>query len=156
MRLFLIIAGVLGAWGTVAGLGCSQSPKQPGEPLYFALEVRQQGKLVAKPKLLGHSGVRLQAERRQPGATEPDYSLSLDPSTSGDSFQVGLDLKLKETVGHSEVALKHGQERTVQLGAKPGDLEISLMVMRVDSPEFRALIALADDHADAQGGADPI
>ncbi len=150
MRLFLLVAGIL--CGSAVG-SCSSTPKEPGEPLYFAMEVREQGRLVAKPKLLGHSGVRLQAERRQPGATEPDYSLTLDPTRSGESFKVSVDLKLPDSHGHSEFALKHGQEQTVQLGAKPGDLEISLLVMRVDSPEFRALIAL---NSGASSGSDAI
>lgn len=143
MRLFLLSA-VLG--GLLAS-GCSGSWKdsgEPGEPLYFAMEVRQQGKLIAKPKLLGHSGVRVQAERRKPGATQPDYSLTLDPAPTGQAFKVAVDLKLPQTQGRSELALHHGQEQTVQLGTKPGELEISLMLMRVDSPEFRALIAFND------------
>ncbi|HZH03608.1 MAG TPA: hypothetical protein VEY30_07470 [Myxococcaceae bacterium] len=136
MRFLLLSLGIS------ACSACVSAPKPlEAEPLYFALEVRSQGRLVARPKLLGANGVRLQAERRQPGATEPDFQLTLDPEGSGETFRVSLDLAIPSGRGRSRLALLHGQERKIQLGARPGDLEVSLMLMRVDSPEFRALMA---------------
>jgi len=125
------------------------------EPLYFALEVRREGRLVAQPKLLGETGRTLRAERRKPGATQPDYQLVLTPILEGDMYHLSLELALPELRGHSELALLHGQQRKLQLGKAPGELEVSLLLMRVDSPEFRALMDLADDTATG-GGPRPI
>lgn len=125
------------------------------EPLYFALEVRREGRLVAQPKLLGETGRTVRAERRRPGAAQPDYRLVLTPTAEGESFRLELDLALPELRGHSALALLHGQERKLQLGRFPGELEVSLLLMKVDSPEFRALMDLSDDSA-SQPGARPI
>ncbi|MFP2933208.1 hypothetical protein ACLESO_50295 [Pyxidicoccus sp. 3LG] len=51
---------------------------------------------------------------------------------------------LPEAEGHSELALLHGQQRKLQLGRVPGELEVSLLLMKVDSPEFRALMQLGE------------
>jgi hypothetical protein len=125
------------------------------EPLYFALEVRREGRLVAQPKLLGETGRTLRAERRKPGAPQPDYQLILTPIVEGDTYHLSLELALPELRGHSELALLHGQQRKLQLGKVPGELEVSLMLMRVNSPEFRALMDLAEDSASG-GGPRPI
>ncbi|NVI98442.1 hypothetical protein HV824_09935 [Myxococcus sp. AM009] len=114
------------------------------EPLYFAVEVRRDGRLVAQPKLLGETGRTLRAERRRPGAPLPDYRLVLTPRAEGQSFLLQLDVLLPEAKGHSELALLHGQERKLQLGRVPGELEVSLLLMKVDSPEFRALMQLGE------------
>jgi hypothetical protein len=125
------------------------------EPLYFALEVRREGRLVAQPKLLGETGRTLRAERRKPGAGQPDYQLVLTPIVEGGLYHLSLELTLPELRGHSELALLHGQQRKLQLGKVPGELEVSLLLMKVDSPEFRALMDLADDTATG-GGPRPI
>ena len=139
------------AWLGLAlvGLACIAGvPAQAeAEPLYFALEVRREGRLVAQPKLLGETGRTVRAERRKPGASEPDYRLVLTPTAEGETFRLELDLMLPELKGHSELALLHGQERRVQLGRYPGDLEVSLLLMKVDSPEFRALMDLTVEPA---------
>ena len=133
----------------LVGLACiAAGPTQAqAEPLYFALEVRREGRLVAQPKLLGETGRTVRAERRKPGASEPDYRLVLTPTAEGETFHLELDLMLPEIKGHSELALLHGQERRVQLGRHPGDLEVSLLLMKVDSPEFRALMELSTEPA---------
>jgi hypothetical protein len=142
------------ALALVVGLACiTAMPTQAqAEPLYFALEVRREGRLVAQPKLLGETGRTLRAERRKPGASEPDYRLVLTPTSEGETFRLELDLVLPEVKGHSQLALLHGQERKVQLGRYPGDLEVSLLLMKVDSPEFRALMDLAADPEDRGSG----
>jgi hypothetical protein len=125
------------------------------EPLYFALEVRREGHLVAMPKLLGETGRTLRAERRKPGAAQPDYQLILTPIVEGNTFQLSLELTLPDIKGHSELAMLHGQQRTLQLGKSPGELEVSLLLMKVNSPEFRALMDLAAD-GEGQAGSRPI
>ena len=142
-------------WACVTALWALPRPAQ-AEPLYFALEVRHEGRLVAQPKLLGETGRTLRAERRQPGAQQPDYRLVLTPTVEGSTFHLELDLALPQASGHSsDVALRHGQERRVQLGRWPGDLEVSLLLMKVDSPEFRALMNLTRE-AEAPDTARPI
>ncbi|AGC42726.1 hypothetical protein MYSTI_01378 [Myxococcus stipitatus DSM 14675] len=134
-----VVAGL----ALLVGLACAVMPSTAGaEPLYFAVEVWREGRLVAKPKLLGETGRTLRAERRRPGAPLADYRLVLSPSAKGESFHLKLDLLLPETEGHSELALLHGQQRRLQLGSVPGELEVSLLLMKVDSPEFRALMEL--------------
>ena len=88
----------------LAGLALTLLPATAeAEPLYFALEVRRAGRLVAQPKLLGETGRTVRAERRQPGAAQPDYRLVLTPSAEGkESFQVELDLALGQGQGVAE------------------------------------------------------
>jgi hypothetical protein len=139
--------------------GCaSPSPAAPtppaGEKLYFALEVRQGGRLVGRPQLLGETGRTVRAERRRPGAEEADYKLQLKPLSKGassDLFQLEVDLELPLLRGHSEGAMTHGEEKKLQLGRRPGELEVKLLLMRVDSPEFRALLSLSDEPAPEPG-----
>lgn len=134
------------------GLVCLAAPAPArAEPLYFALEVRREGRLIAQPKLLGETGRTVRAERRKPGAPQPDYRLVLTPTAEGETFRLELDLSLPELRGHSALALLHGQERKLQLGRFPGELEVSLLLMRVDSPEFRALMDLGRDSAERPG-----
>ncbi len=144
------------AWLGLALVGLAYAAGMPtqakAEPLYFALEVRREGRLVAQPKLLGETGRTVRAERRKPGASEPDYRLVLTPTAEGETFRLELDLMLPEIKGHSELALLHGQERRLQLGRYPGDLEVSLLLMKVDSPEFRALMDLAAEPEDRGSG----
>ncbi|MGA9526148.1 MAG: hypothetical protein WBV82_32110 [Myxococcaceae bacterium] len=145
MRTFISIAAFI---VFALGPGCAQAHQKaavaPSQKLYFAVEVVREGRVVAQPKLLGEAGRRLKAERRAPGAPAPDYQLSLLPVLSGDRYRIDLDLQLPGSTGHSELALLHGEERRLELGRKPGDLAIRLMVMEVDSPEFRALMGLMD------------
>ena len=138
-----VLAGLM-----LVGLTSSLVPATAqAEPLYFALEVRREGRLVAQPKLLGETGRTIRAERRKPGAPQPDYRLILTPIAEGNMFHLSLELSLPELRGHSELALLHGQQRKLQLGKTPGELEVSLLLMKVDSPEFRALMDLAKESA---------
>lgn len=130
--------------------GCASAPvAQDDEQLYFVLELRRQGHLLARPKLLGEAGRSLRAERRQPGAALPDYELALAPTAIGGRYRVRLDVAVPDAAGHARVDLLHGQVRTVELGRKPGQLSVSLMLMRVDSPEFRALMELSEQETRA-------
>jgi len=130
-----------GLWALLA-LVCAVLPTQVrAEFLYLHVEVRQEGKLVAKPHLLGETGKSLHAVRRAPGAQEADYSLRLTPSVEGDHYALQLGVEVRGEHGKSRVELGHGQRRQVQLeGGK--QLEVSVLLMRVDSPEFRAYMDL--------------
>jgi len=111
------------------------------EPLYLAVEVMHEGKRIGAPKLLGFSGHRLVAERRAPGAADSDYKLVLSPRESGTGYRLGLELTLPDGSRAGEIALLHGQERSVPLG---NHAELKVMLMRVNSDEFRALISAPD------------
>jgi hypothetical protein len=127
---------------------CTSSRRAPStEKLYFSLEIRQEGKVVASPKLLGQTDKVAFVERRQPGAATPDYRLRLLPTWQRDHFQIALDLALREAEGHWDVKMVHGESRQLQSAKNPDNLQISLLVMKVNSPEFRALMGLADRDA---------
>lgn len=129
-------------------LACAtaESARAPAEKLYLSMEVRSGGRLVGKPKLLGESGKTLKVERRAPGSDVADYKMVLLPTPEGDHYAVQLDVQVPDAGQnlHSQLAILHGEVKTVQLGHKPGDLDVELMIMRVDSPEFRALMGMAD------------
>ncbi len=144
MNKRLAIAGALLAWGCA-----SRTPRTEEEKLYFSLEVRRQGHLVAKPKLLGASGKITRIERRQPGAALADYQLLLVPRISAGGYHLRLELCLPDAHGEAEVDLLHGQIRQLELGPKAGELQVSLMLMKVDSPEFRLLLDLGEREPDA-------
>ena len=124
--------------------GCARPPSTAEgaparEQLYFSIELSEDGHKLGAPQLLGFEGRQVVAEKRAPGAAEPDYRLVLKPRESGAGYKVVLELILPSGKKLGEVALLHGEERSVRLG----DAELKLMLLRVDSPEFRALMALA-------------
>lgn len=134
---------------SLSQLACAaeQAAVRNAEKLYFSLELRSGGKLVGQPKLVGEAGRWVRAEKRPEGSDVADYMLALLPTTEGaDRYRVVLDVNLPAAGadGHKELALLHGQVKRFQLGSSPGDLEVELMLMKVDSPEFRALMNLPD------------
>ena len=138
MRLFLLPLMLMAACATPL------RETAQGEKLYFALELRSGGHLVGRPKLLGEAGKPLSVVRRQPGALAPDYQLALLPSWKGDRYRVALDLALPGAQGHRDFELLQGEEKHLELGQSPGMLEVTLLLMKVDSPEFRALMRLSN------------
>lgn len=126
----------------IAGIGCGRpSPVEPSarQQLYFAIELSQDGHRIGSPQLLGFEGRQVVAEKRAPGAIQPDYRLVLRPRESGAGYKVVLEVVLPSGKKLGEVALLHGEEASVQLGDAT---ELKLLLMRVDSPEFRALMQL--------------
>jgi hypothetical protein len=134
-RGLLVTAYLVGA--------CAPAPVRagPAEPLYLAVEVMQGGKRIGAPKLLGFSGHKVTAERRAPGANEPDYKLVMSPREAGTGYRLDLELTLPDGSRSGDVSLLHGQERDVPLG---DGTELRVLLMRVDSDEFRALISTKD------------
>jgi hypothetical protein len=126
----------------VAACASPQSAKRGREPLYLAIQVVESGKTIASPKVVGFEGKSISAERRAPGATEPDYRLVLRPSEAGTGYDVKLELELPSGHRSGHLGLLHGEERTVPLDA---NTELKVLLMRVDSPEFRALMDLSPD-----------
>lgn len=134
LRVFLVSVVVL-----LVSAGCAvQAPVvRPRDALYLAVEVQERGRTVARPKVLGYEGKNITVERRKPNETIPDYRLVLLPHEEGQGYGVKLDLELPSGRRLGHVGLLHGEERSVVLDQ---DTELKVMLMRVDSPEFEAMV----------------
>ncbi len=135
-RVILSVGGVLVSALVTACASAVPVTRAP-EKLYFAIELEQDGKAVAAPKLLGFEGKRLLAEKWTPGSSLPDYRLLLQPTGEGSGYGVWLDLELPTGRSSGRFGLLHGEERTISLDAHT---RLTLLVMRVDSEEFRAMM----------------
>ena len=151
LRLTMVglLLGVAGA-AAAAAVWSKPAPKLEDDvPLYFSLEVRERGHVVARPQLVGSSGHDLRALLRQRDGT-PRMSLLLQPTVSGQ--RLGLDLQLDLPDEHNldkTVDLHHAEETSLKLSR---DVEVKVLAMRVRSPEFEAYIAHAPS---ITGKADP-
>ncbi|MBX7099035.1 MAG: hypothetical protein K1X89_15095 [Myxococcaceae bacterium] len=121
----------------LAACASPERSARPPERLYFAVELKQHGLKVGAPKLLGYSERAIVVEKTTPGSAFPDYHLELRPRARGPGFQVGFALDTGRGLKSSEVSLLHGEERRLMLD----DTEVTLRLLKVDSPEFRALVA---------------
>jgi hypothetical protein len=130
---------LLGFTALLALVGCaSQAPAtRAPEALYLSVEVRENGQTVARPKVVGFEGKNITVERKQPNNTGADYRLVLLPKENGAGYGVKLDLELPSGRRLGHVGLLHGEERRVMLDE---DTELRVMLMRVESPEFKALV----------------
>src|SRR5262249_53978168 len=112
------------------------------------LEIRREGRLLAMPQFLGEAGKVLRAERRPPGASVPDYRLEISPFQATEHrFHLKLAVAVPGQHGSSQLQIAHGEVRKLELGTRKGDLEVKLLLMKVDSPEFRALMKLSNRDA---------
>lgn len=130
---------LFGGFVVLALVGCAaQAPAtRAPEKLYLAVEVREHGQTVARPKVVGFEGKNITVERRQPNQTSLEYRLVLVPREEGAGYGVKLDLELPSGRRLGHVGLLHGEERRVVLDE---DTELRVMLMRVESPEFKALV----------------
>ncbi len=145
-----LILGLLGLLSAVVTACASSGPvTRTPDKLYFAIKVEQDGRPVGTPRLLGFEGRRLFAEKWTPGAPLPDYRLLLQPKEEGAGYGISLDLELPSGRSSGRLGLLHGEERTIALDART---KLTLMVMRVDSPEFRALMRLAPSRGNSAPG----
>lgn len=133
-RIFLLSLATL-----IVTAGCASQAQvtRAPEALYLAIEVQEHGQTVAKPKVLGFEGKNITVERRQPNAPLADYKLVVTPREEGQGYGVKLDLELPSGRRLGHVGLLHGEERRVVLD---DEIELKVMLMRVDSPEFKALV----------------
>lgn len=133
-RFFLLsVLAVLVSVGCAAQVPVTRAP----EALYLSVEVREHGQTVARPKVVGFEGKNITVERRQPNGASLDYRLVLMPREDGQGYGVKLDLQLPSGRRLGHVGLLHGEERRVVLDQ---DTELKVMLMRVESPEFKALV----------------
>lgn len=118
----------------------------PAERLFFALQIEDGERVVARPQLLGEAGKRLTLRLAQPARPEEArLSLELSPERFGEGYRVrfGIGLPDRADVKRGELSLLHGEERKLVLTDSVRPLTVRLMVMRVASPEFEAWIRLA-------------
>ena len=113
-------------------VGCASqaSAPRPPEALYLSVEVREHGQKVASPQVVGFEG-------RNIAVQHPKYRLLMQPKEEGQGYGVKLDLELPSGHRLGHIGLLHGEERAVRLD---DGVELKVLLMRVDSPEFRALI----------------
>ncbi|MGI5862470.1 MAG: hypothetical protein ACOX6T_10500 [Myxococcales bacterium] len=138
------VIGVL-ALATAAALvsacsGILSSHNQP-EQLFFAMRIEDEGQVLARPHLLGEAGHKLSMRLVDPNRPElTRLKLELLPERTGDGYQVqlGVATAKRPTPHVGMLSLLHGEERKLVLRGADGPLEVTLLVMRVDSPEFEA------------------
>lgn len=131
--LFLFFSVLTFAVGCTSATSSARVPDQ----LYLKVEVQQHGKTVASPHLLGFEGRHIIVEKKAPQATSPDYRLVLLPREEGSGYGINFDIELPNGRQGGRLGLLHGEERSVKLD---DDMQLKVMLMRVDSPEFRAMV----------------
>src|SRR5438045_1499864 len=90
----------------VAICACASSRAVAPEKLYFAVELKRDGKVVGKPKLVGETGKALKVLKHVPGAEPNDYELTLYPLADGDRYHLKLDVAVPDGAGgHSDFEL---------------------------------------------------
>ncbi|HEY3447308.1 MAG TPA: hypothetical protein VGK67_13135 [Myxococcales bacterium] len=118
----------------------------PSEKLFFALQIEDGERVVARPQVVGEVGKRLTLKLVEPDRPDrPRLALELVPEQDGDGYRVQLKLALPDRDGEREgtLALGHGEERQMQLADPVRKLSVRVMLMRVASPEFQAWLRLA-------------
>jgi len=140
MRMRFFLGSVLMVAVVLVGCASATPTTRAPEALYLAVEVQEHGQTVATPRLLGFEGHRVVVERKGLASATPEYRLTLTPQEEGQGYRVLLDLDLPSGRRFGRVGLLHGEEQKVTLDA---DTQLKVMLMRVDSPEFRALIQRA-------------
>lgn len=114
------------------------------EKLFFAMKIEDQGRLIARPHLLGETGRKLSMRLVDPSQpTQSRLALELFPEHDGEGYQLRLGVALAgaDTPQLGELSLMHAEERKLQLpGERP--LLVTVLLMRVDSPEFEAWMEL--------------
>lgn len=129
----LLVGLLAGALSTSFG-----TRAEAGEPLYFALEVKQGGRLVARPQLLAESGKEVEAVLvRRDGS--PRLGLSLRPTYADGRCGVDMTVDLPDAASfRRSFELANGEELSHWLDA---DTEVRVLMMKVRSPEFGAYMA---------------
>ncbi len=120
--------------------------REPGERLFFALEIDDGGRVVGRPQVIGETGKLLTIKLVEPGSVgRPRLSMKLVPEHEGGGYRVQLELDLPDrpVPGKGVLAIEHAEERRVEIGNPVRPLSVKLMVMRVASPEFEAWVKLA-------------
>ncbi len=123
------------------------------EKLFFALQIEEGGVILARPKLLGETGLALSMRLVDPEEPERTrLALELLPSRTGRAYHVEIALEIpgKGAQISGELELMHGEERHVNLSGTSQAFTVTMLLMRVDSPEFDAYMELARRELESQ------
>ena len=138
---------VLAALSLVVLAACTgYLTRSPTEQLYFALQIEDGDRVVARPQLLGETGKPLKLRLMDPGQPETlRLALDLMPRREGREYRVQLKLALPDREGPrlAQLDLVHGEERQLVLADPMHPLTVRLLMMRVASPEFEQFLKLA-------------
>jgi len=134
-RFFLILSGV-----ALAALATACLPREAKDPdqLYFAVEVTEGGSKVGAPKLVGFANHEVSVEKRPSENAEPEYQLMMVPREEKGGYELSFKLWLPSGWKEGRLKLAHGEEAKLAMG---DGIELKVLLMRVDSPEFRLLMA---------------
>lgn len=133
-RFFLVALGsALAAWVTA----CLPHPVKDPDQLYFAVEVTEGGSRVAAPKLVGFANHEVSVEKRPSAKADPEYQLLMMTHEDKGAYDLALKLWLPSGWKEGKVKLSHGEEVKLAMG---DGVELKVLLMRVDSPEFRLLM----------------
>ncbi len=136
-RRFFLAAAFLSL--LVGAAACLPHPAKDPDQLYFAVEVTEGGSRVGAPKLVGFADHEVSVEKRPAPQSEPEYQLLMVPHEQrGGEYDLALKLWLPSGWKEGRVKLSHGEEAKVTMG---DGVELKVLVMKVDSPEFRLLMA---------------
>lgn len=141
-RLLAILIGACGVLAACAGL----LRRPADEKLFFALQIESEGRVIAKPMLLGASGRPLTMRLLDPERpNRPKVDLHLLPERDGSNYHVQLQLALPDRARAEtgELEMGHGEQRTLTLAQNDRPVTVHLLLMRVASPEFEAYVNLA-------------
>lgn len=102
--------------------------------------------LVARPHLLGETDHRLSMKLVDPVHPERTrLTVEMMPTRFGEDYSIQFGLLMPNISDEPQVTtlmLSHGQERKFQLLDGSAPLTVTLMLMRIDSPEFDAWLEL--------------
>ena len=137
----------LAAGAVLLAAGALRKPQEAAgkgdlEKLFFALRIEAGQQLVARPNLIGETGSRLTMQLVDP--ERPDktrLSLEMLPTKAGASYDIQFGLTMpaiSPDLQTAHLTLAHGEEKTFRLPGGRIPLTVTLLLMRVDSPEFDA------------------
>jgi hypothetical protein len=137
---------ILAAGGLLTACTGLLKPDVAPEKLFFAMQIEERGRVIARPKLVGETGRALSmrlVDPRRPERTR--LALRLQPERAGDGYkvQIGLSMPDRADSPQGELSLLHGEERRLVLSEADRPINVRLMLMRVDSPEFDAYMQIA-------------
>jgi hypothetical protein len=134
-RFFLAAVGFTLA---ASALACLPHPAKDPEQLYFAVEVTEGGSRVGAPKLVGFAEHEVSVEKRPSPKASPEYQLLMVPHADKGCYDLALKLWLPSGWKEGTLKLAHGEEAKLAMG---DGVELKVLLMRVDSPEFRLLMS---------------
>lgn len=142
-RNWVVATLITAALGALA-LGLHPAPAA-GEGLFLAVELREGGSMVARPMLVGETNKPVRVVLRPDAARPPKLTMSLLPRRDVGGYRVTVEVDLPGRLSGAtgELALAHGEEGGLGWHGASGTVELKLLLMRVDSPEFDAYMAIA-------------